>query len=151
MMTEEARAARVPLHIRMVTILFFLGATIWLFSNTWLAMQLLLYGETVSGQVIAISSSRFPSYHVEITTEDFHSYTAWASTFFGSYQTGESVELQWLSNQAESIRFPGFSIRMFISVIMYTLCLYIWWTEFIAVVCNRYSENLPESTKKLFR
>ena len=153
MKIENTSTPRVPLHIRLVTVLFFLGATLWLLSNTWVAIQLLLYSETVSGEIIAISSSQFRSYQVDIMTAEFHSYTAWANknAIFGTHSIGDNVTLQWVPEKANTIRFPGFLLTFSFTFVLYWVFMFLSWTPFIAIVGNRYNEKLSESTKKLFR
>ena len=142
---------RVPLHIRLVVLLFFIGSMIWLCTNIWTGIQLFLYSEAVSGEILAISSSRYPTYQVEIQTPEHQVYTAWLSTFLSTYKVGEVVDLQWVPYQAKTIRFPGFLLKISVTCIVACGVLYLWWSDFVAVVANRYTESLPEGVKKLFR
>jgi len=137
----------------MITLILFVLGSLWIFSNAWVAIQLLLYSETISGEIISISSSQFRSYQVEIMTTDFHSYTAWANknAIFGTHSVGDEVTLQWVPEKSNTIRFHGFQLTFSLTFVLYWIFVFFLWTPFTAIVGNRYAENLPESTKKLFR
>ena len=131
--------SRVPIHIRLVVLILVVSYFWWFTTELWVAIQLLMHGESISGTVTGISSSQSHSYELSVIDIESNRYRIWVgkNVFWGTHSIGDTVDLIWVHSHESTVRFPHFYSSVVLIVLSTLATTTIYWHKILGLITNR--------------